>query len=218
MKFRTITGLLSLLIVGSCSQQTSKSEPQTKKILSQNIKTKGGLLIEKGGNRGTEYIDSLGNDYSFRYVPIFITNDSTIRISVQLAFEKEYDYSVDYGDGKFKVIPLPKEWGHNGTTDSMFDKMFEELPTYMNNPVIDQTIEPGEKITLGIGTLMIKPREVSININAPFAHTEEGFLSNCEWQMNEDPLSNPEIALGLELVINETCTIIPCGQISYPEH
>jgi hypothetical protein len=101
--------------------------------------SKSGLLFDKGAKRGSRYIDSLGTDYSLRYVPIFITNDRTIPIHLQLAFSKEYDYSVAYGDGKFKVIPLPKEWAMDG-------------------------------------------------------------------------------ALGLKLVINEICTIIPCGRISYPEH
>ena len=180
--------------------------------------SKSGLLFEKGPNRGSGYIDSLGTDYSLRYIPIFITNDSTIPIHVQLAFSKEYDYSVAYGDVKFKVIPLPKEWARNGTTDSMFDSMFDKLPNYIDKPLINETIKPGEKIGLGIGTLVIRPREISINLNAPFAHTEEGIFQTCDWKMNEDPTSNPEIALGLKLVINEICTIIPCGHISYPEH
>ena len=106
----------------------------------------------------------------------------------------------------------------DGSTDSMFDSMFGKLPNYIDKPLINETIKPGEKIGLAIGTLVIRPRDISININAPFAHTEEGIFPICNWQMNKDPSSNREVALGLKLVIDEICTIIPCGQISYPEH
>ena len=214
MKFRIIFGILVVLIVCSCTRRTTKGVLQIEKEPYQHIGAKSGLLFDKGGKRGSGYIDSLGTDYSLRYIPIFITNDSTIPIHIQIAFLKEYDYSVAYGNVKFKVIPLPKEWAQDGITDNMYDK----LPNYIDKPLINETIKPGENVTIGIGTLVIKPRDISININAPFAHTEKGVFPTCDWQMNVDPSSNPKIALGLKLVINEICTIIPCGHISYPNN
>ena len=212
MKFSIIFGLLVVFFVCSCAQQTSKGVMKMETEPDQHLGTNGGLLFEKGGKRGSGYIDSLGTDYSLRYIPIFITNDSTIPIHIQIAFLKEYDYSVAYGNVKFKVIPLPKEWAQDGITDNMYDK----LPSYIDKPIINEIIKPGEKVTIGIGTLVIKPRDISININAPFAHTEAGIFPACDWKMNVDPSSGPKIALGLKLVINEICTIIPCGHISYP--
>ncbi len=190
------------------AQEKSKSTEQT---------SKSGLRFDKGDNRGSGYIDLMGTDYSLRYSPILITNDSTIPIHIQIAFSKEYNYSVIQGDVKFKVIPMPKEWAQNGTTDIMFDNMFDELPDYIDKPLMNDTIKPGEKIGLAIGTLVVRPRDISISINAPFVHTEGEIFPTCDWRINESLSSNIEIPLGLKLVINEICTIIPCGHISYPE-
>lgn len=217
MKFSTIVRLLIVLILFSGSQRPSKSVAQNEEP-NQHLGSKSGLLFERGMNRGSGYIDSLGTDYSLRYAPIFITNDSTIPIRVELAFLKEYNYSVANGDVKFKIIALPKEWAENGATDSMLDSMYKKLPNYIDKPFLHETIKPGEKIGLAIGTLVIRPREISINLNVPFAHTEDGIFTTCDWQMDKDPTSNAKIALGLKLVINEICSVIPCGQISYPDH
>ena len=219
MKLRTIVGLLIVLMGCSCFQRTTKGELQIEKGSIQHLGSKSGLLIDHGVYRGSGYTDLLGTNYNLRVNPITITNDSTIPIHVQITFSKEYDYPIAYGDEKFKVIPLPKEWAQNRTTDSMFDSMFEKLPNYIDKPVLNETVEPGEKINLAIGTLYPIPGDNwSVVPNELFAHSDGGIFPTCDWLMKEDPSSNPEIALGLKLVFTQSCIIIPCGQISYPEH
>ena len=96
--------------------------------------------------------------------------------------------------------------------------MYEKLPNYVDKPLLNETVEPGEKISLAIGTLYpITGDNWSVDLNELFAHSDGGFFPACDWLMKEDPPSNPEIALGLKLVFTQSCIIIPCGQISYPE-
>ena len=99
MIFRTIFGLLIVLIVCSCFQQTSID----------GLPIESRLRIENGINRGVSYTDSLGTRYNLRYIPITITNDSTFPIHIQIAFSNEYDYPTAYGDEKFKVFSFPKK-------------------------------------------------------------------------------------------------------------
>lgn len=200
--------LLSLLgPFTQCAQEKSTRTEQTSNV---------GLLIDNGINRGINYTDSLGTNYNLRYIPITITNDSTIPIHFQLVFSKDYDYPIAFGDQKFKVIPLPKEWGLNGV--EITDSMFNELKNYIAKPLLNKTLEPGEKRVIAIGTLYPRPPKFrGILPNALFAHTDKGIFPTCDWLMNEDPSSNPQIALGLKLNFGESCMVIPCGQISYPE-
>lgn len=214
LKSKTIMCLLIVLLVCSCKQQPSKGKIQHDN--KQNLLSKSGLLFERGLNRGSGYTDSFGIDYSLRYAPITITNDSTIPIHIEIAFSTEYDYPTVYGDKKFKIIPLPKEWAQNGTTDRKFDSMFAKLPNYIAKPLLNNTIKPGEQIAVAIGTLVPEPRNISINLNAPFANMGVGLYFNCDWQMTQEASSNQEIALGLKLDINEICIVIPCGKITYP--
>jgi len=109
MKFRTIAGLLIVLIVCSCFQQTSKGGLQIENGPKQHPGSQSGLLIENDPNRGVSYTDSLGAKYNVRYIPITITNDSIIPIHLQIAFSKEYDYPIALGAEKFKVFLIPKK-------------------------------------------------------------------------------------------------------------
>ncbi len=217
MKLRTILELLIVLFVCSCSQRTSKGEHQIKIDPNQHVGSKNGLLFEHGGYRGTEYTDSQGTNFNLRYNPILITNDSTIPIHVQIAFAKEYDYPTGYDNKQFKVFPLPIEWAQDGTTDGMFDQMWKEFENVLEKPFLNATLEPSENLVFAIGTLYPLPPEVWWVVpNELFTNSNDEMFPTCDWFMNEDPLSNSEIALGLKLHLDERCTIIPCGQISYP--
>lgn len=197
---------------------------QEKPKNTEQKKSKSGLLFEHGGYRGSGYTDSLGTNYNFRQNPITITNDTTVPIHIQIAFSKEYDYTKDYDDEQFKVFPLPKEWARERITDSMYNAMHEKLPLYINNPTLNETIEPGEKISLAIGTIYPLPAETWWVVPSElFAYSNGDPPSTCtfpnlDWLMNENLSPNSEIALGLKLHLDERCMIIPCGQISYPEH
>jgi hypothetical protein len=144
---------------------------------------------------------------------------------IQLAFSKEYDYPAAYGDQKFSVFPFPKEVNPDEVT---FDTISYELGSNelrdfldkgFDTPyILNETVEPGEKCVVAIGTLYPRPPKIcGVLPNALFVHSNRGIFPMCDWLMKEDPSSNPQIALGLKLNFKESCTIIPCGQISYPE-
>ena len=218
MKSRIILGLLGFLmalIICSCSQQPSKGKTQIDHD-KQYPKSNTGLRIDNGINRGISYTDSFGNNYNLRYIPIISTNDSTTSIHLQIAFSKEYDYPTAYGDEQFKVIPLPKEWALDGV--EITESMINVLPQYINQPFFDKTLKPGEKCIMAIGTLYPRPTKGSgILPNTLFTHNKRGDFPACDWFMKKDLPSNSQIALGLKLNFGESCMIIPCGQISYPE-
>ena len=205
MKFGTIVGLFTVLIVCSCVQQKPKS----------------GLLIDNEINRGTGYTDSLGTYYNIRYIPITITNDSTIPIHLQMTFSKEYDFPIAYGGQKFKVIPLPKEWALDGV--EITDSLIKELPKYIDKPLLNETLEPDEKYVLAIGTLYSRPANCGVVPNALFLQNKRGLYYACDSLINHDKSTNSKLALELKLdfypdgITKESCIIIPCGQISYSE-
>jgi len=218
MIFKTIVGLLIVLMGCSGNRQTSKFELQIENDPDQQMGLKSGLLFEYGGYRGTGYTDSLGNNYNLRSNPVTITNDSTISIQIELAFSKEYDYPNGYDDENFRVFPLPKEWAQNGTPDSLFDRIWLEFENHLDKPFQSETIEPGEQFVFAIGTLYpSQPEILWVVPNELFAHSAGGIFATCDWQMNEDPLLDSEMALGLKLHLNEGCIIIPCGRASYPQ-
>ncbi len=112
---------------------------------------------------------------------------------------------------------MPIEWALNGT--EITASMLDELKHYIDKPILNETLEPGEKYAIGIGTLYPRPPKLcGVLPNALFAHRERGILSTCEWLMKEDPSSNHQIVLGLKLNFGEKCTVIPCGQISYQDY
>ncbi|MDN5204228.1 hypothetical protein QQ008_22745 [Fulvivirgaceae bacterium BMA10] len=214
MMFRTIVGFLIVLVGCSGNQQTSKGELQIENGPNQHLGSKSGLLIDNGINRGTSYTDSLGTDYNLRYIPITITNDSTIPVHLQIAFSKEYDYPAAYGDEKFRVFLLPKEWAD---TITITNSMFDELKNYIDRPLLNETIEPGEKCVVAIGTLYSRPTNCGVLPNALFLQNKGDLYHECDGLINQDKSTNSQLALGLKLDLCGRCTLIPCGQISYPE-
>ncbi len=191
---------------------------------------KSGLLIDNGPPRGLDYTDTLGTNYSFRTITATITNDSTIPIHIQIALSKEYDFPAAYGDQKFKVFLLPKELTPDKETwDSMSYVLgnnywvYKELSDFfergLNPPyILNETLEPGEKCDITIGTLYPRPTKISgVLPNALFSQNNRGLYHECDSLINQDYSTNSQLSLWLKLVFKESCTIIPCGQISYPE-
>ncbi len=204
MIFRTIVGILIVLIGCSSNQQTPKS----------------GLRIDNDLVRGMTYTDSLGTNYNLRHIPITITNDSTILMHLQIAFSNDYDHphpDTD-SDDKFKVILMPKEWALDGV--AITDSMIDELKNYIiDKPSLNETLKPGEKFVLAIGILYARPvKSCGIIPNVLFAYSDCDNFKACDSLMNQDKSTNPQLALGVKLrYCGDRCILIPCGQISYPE-
>ena len=135
----------------------------------------------------------------------------------QIAFSKDYDYPIADAGERFKVIPMPKEWALDG--GEITNRMINELKDNIDSPFLNKTIAPGEKLVLAIGTVYPRtPKICCILPNALFAHNDGGILPTCDWLVKEDPSSYPQKALSFKLNFRDSCIIIPCGQISYPEH
>ena len=214
MKFKNIVGVLIVMIFGSCAQRTSKVERQNENVDTQQEKFKSGLTIKNEINRGTNYTDSLGTDYNIRNIPISITNDSTISILIQIVFSKEYDYPHPNSDEKFQLISLPKEWALDGV--GVTESMIDELPKYIEKPLLNKTIEPGEEFLLSIGSLYPRPAKISgVLPRTLFVQSDTTTFPKCEWLMEKDRPSNQQIPLGLKIITGDWCMIIPCGSIAY---
>ena len=177
---------------------------------------KSGLLIDNGINRGVGYTDSLGNAFNLRYIPIAITNDSTIPIELHLDFPRAYAYPADHGDEPFRIIPLPGAWALEGV--GVTDSMLEQLKYYIARPSFSQILAPGEKILIAIGTLYPRPPKFTgVLPRALFTAADGSMVPACEQLMDEALSDHLPIALGLKLIFGESCRIIPCGHISFPE-
>lgn len=217
MKLSTVFRLSLVLLVSSCSDKTAKVDYRTSNAPNSNLESKTGLLINNGINRGINYTDSLGAISNLRYIPITITNDTTIAIHVQVEFSNEYDYPHTESGEKFKLIPLPEEWAQNG--GEITDRMVKDLKNHIDKPILHKTLEPGDKIVLGIGTLYPRPPKFSgVLPNKLFAAKEKDVFSECNWTMNEKHVANNAIPLMLKLDFSEICLIIACGQVSYTKH
>ena len=209
MLIKSIAGLLIVLVGCSGDQQSSNGGLTTDSGLFPKA-----IRIDNGINRGIGYTDTLGADYNLRYIPITIRNDSTISIHLQIAFSMEYNFPHLDSNDKFKVIPLPKEWALDGV--GVTEGMMDELPHYIERPVFNATIKPGETCTFSIGTLYPNPPKMTgVLPRTLFTHLNSGMFPTCEWLMKKYPSSQSQMALGLKLVYGENCIIIPCGQASY---
>lgn len=177
-------------------------------------KLRSGLLIENKINRGINYTDALGVDYSLRYIPVTITNDSTLAIHLTIAFSNDYNYPHTYSEEKFRLVPLPMEWALDGV--GITESLINELPSYMDNPVMNKTIEPGEKIVFGIGSIYPRPANTTgVLPRILFTQNDTIAFPECNWLMERDQASNQQISLGLKIIFGEKCVIIPSGKISF---
>ena len=206
----------------SCKQQTTNSTQQSSKNAnSYQAKFKNGVKIENESNRGTFYADSLGAKYGITYIPVTITNDSTISIRVQFDFANEYHFPQSESDEKFRLLPLPSEWAQDQTENTK--EMLDNLPHYLDNPVFNAIIEPGEKLELGIGVHRSTPSKTSVPIpNILFTKDNMDLYQDCDDLIYQNSSINSPLSLWLKLVVDINssspwCTLISCGQISYPE-
>lgn len=200
--------LFLLTLSGAMLHCTGERPKDTEQILN------AGLQIENDTNRGVNYTDPQGIPYSIRYIPITITNDTTIALELHIAFGQEYDYPTNIGTARFHVIPLPEVWGMDGV--GITDSLFDELPRIMEKPVIAKTLRPGEKWLFAIGTVYPRPVTFSgVLPNALFTAIDKAAFSDCEWLVKEEQLAGHQIALGLKLTFGKDCRTIPGGHISY---
>lgn len=215
---RIIFGLLFSLVVCSSFMLTSNDHVLVQGSQHRLIQPPSGLLIANGVIRGSSYTDSIGETFTFRHIPITITNDTTIPINVRIEYSKEYLYPENQGPERFRVFPLPHEWARGQTPDSTLTRMHSKLSTHIEQLLITATIEPGESMGLAIGIVYPSPDELWWVVpDALFALSENGSSHSCDWLI-EDQSSVRENRLALKIRMGKGCRILPCGQFSYEDN
>lgn len=229
MLARVTLGVIIALMGCSGSQQTGKGG-QHFEAQNQNNEVKSGLQIENGPNRGLNYTDPAGTHYSYRNIPVSITNDSTVAIRLRLALSQEYDYPGAYGDQKYRVFILPKDLTADKIT---WDSLSHELG---DNPlraffdrglsppsILNEILQPGEECAITIGTLYPRPTNCGVVPNALFPLGNTDLHAGCGRLSNPDYSRDIQFAIGLKLSmchsvdIPQRCFIVNCGQFSYPD-
>ncbi|WP_445382982.1 hypothetical protein [Robiginitalea sp. IMCC43444] len=210
MKIKTIIGLSILVVFCSCKQVRHNSSENAVNSITESV-SDNGILIQNHMYRGTEYTDSLGNNYKLRYIPITITNESGVHVEASIVFDKEYQYPN--ADEKFKVIPLPTEWAVEGK--GITEMMRNELKDYINQPKMNLSLEPDETIKIGIGTLYpLPPQNGGIDVKALFLISDKTLYEQCKWLSENWQQKKPKKSLALKLDF-EGCIIIPCGEFHF---
>ena len=214
----------------SCSQQISKGEQKNETGPNQRIELKTGLKIEYGPNLGTTHVDTLGRKNFYVHSTAIITNDSTIPIHLQLALSKEYEFPAFCNDKKYKVFLLPEELTPDTATiyNGIVNGQHDFLNTPLANPVpLNKTLKPNEYCVITIGVLIVKPANCAAVPRAIFSHDNKGLYSACDSQENQATSADLQLEIGVKLEYynqrkfippGDGCTVIPFGQISYPEH
>jgi hypothetical protein len=204
-----------------CVQRTPKSKHMNEHVDDKRVKFKSGLTIENGINRGTGYTDSLGTDYNIRYIPITITNDSTISVQLQINFSKEYSNPLASSNHDFNIISMEREWAVNG--GKITDSMFIELIADIKYPLVKKILKPGEEFLLGIGTRYHRATGYVAPLpEVLFVQGDRDSFQLCDSLLFGERIES-NVALGLKLIFNrgqsnERCAIVPCGHISYFEN
>lgn len=228
MILRTILGLLIVMSGCSGNQQTSKRGELIANDPDGNLWQKTGLQIETGINRGITPNDSLGITDFLIHTTTTITNDSTIPVQLRIALSEEYEFPVICNDNTYKVFLLPELPPDAGTLwDSITSGFDDFIDACMNNPyVLNKTLEPRESCEFTIGTLYPSPTKCGVIPNAVFSLDDKELYLTCENKMNQDTSTKPQSEIGLKIgyyyrnwfgTPPDSCFIIPCGQISYPE-
>ena len=228
MKFRIIVGLLFVFIMCSCVQQTSKDAQQTENGPDSQLKSNTGLKIETGVNRGITPNDSLGITKYLIHTVTTITNDSTIPIHLQIALSKEYEFPAICNDNNFKVFLLPDLTLDKVTLwDSITNGVDDFINACLDNPyILNKTLKPGEYCQIKIGAAYPSPTNCGVFPIAVFSQDTKGLYLDCGSQIDQDVSNEPQLEIGVKLgyyygnYFNsppDSCIIIPCGQISYPD-
>lgn len=227
MNFRTLVGLLTLILACSCTQQAQKGgSQQAQKAGSQ----KSGLQIESGPNLGTNITDTFGKRHFYVHSTNIITNGSTVPSHIQFALASAYKFPTFCGDtNAYKVFVLPEELTPD--TATLYNNIVNGPHEFLNAPLknakpFKKILQPDEFCVVTIGVLIPRPFNCAAVPRAVFSHDSTALYQACERQVNLAISTKPqlEIAVKLELYNDrkfiapeDGCVVIPFGQISYPE-
>lgn len=178
-----------------------------------------GLYIDNSQRRGSQYFDTLGTEYNYRYFTSTFTNDTAVPIQLKIAFAKEFNFPCDTGNQKFKVLLFPE-----GSKDLPKD-LKSTLRIYKSTEnTFSKVINPKEKFAMTFGLLTISNhldffQSAIISKNHLFYFTGHDSLIKRTTSTN-NPL-NLSLVLDLLTWTRDALPcylVIPCGQISFPKN
>jgi hypothetical protein len=202
-------GILLLLFAVSCSEN-HQDKHQGKNYL--------GLYIDNGPRRGSQYFDALGIEYNYRYFTSTFTNDTVVPIQLKFALLKEFNFPCSSDSQKFKVLLLPSNLKNLPRDFKSVLDINKENPNTLN-----KVIKPKEKFAVTFGILTLSNHLdffQSAIISKGHAFYFNGHDSLIKQTLStKNPLS---LSLALDLLTSPkdsfACySIIPCGQISFPQ-
>ena len=229
MGIRTILGLLIVLIGCSCIQQTPKNGLQNESSPNQHLKTPTGLTIENGNNQGLRANAKLGIASAVIYTTSMLTNDGVIPIRLQMALSKENEFPAFCCDSTYTVFLFPNELTPDTATltNTIVSGESDFLKSPLDNPyTLDRILNPGEYCVITMGTSYSGSSNCEVLPRAVFSHANRELYDACNTQINQAISVDPQLEIGIKLEFynqrkfiapEDHCTIIPCGQISYPE-
>ncbi len=190
MTFKNLVGLLFLIVLFSCADSKDISNGQTNSI----EKLPRGFYIENGPRQGFMFADSIGPQYTYRYITSTIINDSTASMRLEINFSETKNTVKD--SLKSIVFLLPT---HLTPEKQQFDQyMSRELKWFLSRvtktPIsLDTILGPKQKCVMTFGIL------TDVKYAEPFGICLKGSTINA---------STTTLALCFDKYL------IPCGQIS----
>lgn len=213
----TIVGLLVVLILSSCAQQTAKENLLVQKESRTVVDKQRTIKIENGPNRGTFFTNSQGIEYSHSHKTISITNESNAPITLQIALPNEYALPAPFDREKFKIVLWPEKL--TPEKDIFIDSISAELRTFFesdfNSPHrLSKVLEPSQEYLITIGTWHIPTDSYASVVGLSFPN-EEVLLNTCIPLMNSNTPIEPSFLVRLNLTFSGVgCRYIPFGEIS----
>jgi len=194
MEHKNLIILLFLSLLFSCSETTVSSNS----VSNTNEKTPIGFHIVNGPRQGFMYADTIGPQYTYRYITSTIINNSTTQLHLEIDFTKAKNNSND--SFKSLVFLLPR---HLTPDRQQFDQaLSEELKRFLSKVRITQVsldtiLIPNQKCVMSFGIL------TDVKYAEPFGISLKAL---------EVDSSMATLGLGFD------GTLLPCGKISFIKH
>ena len=218
-----------IIILGiACGLQVQHDKPKDDYTKVAQATFKSGLSFEAGPNLGLRYNVDEGIYHSFIHTTTIIRNDSTIPIHLEIGLSEELAFPELCSDSIYQVILLPEALTPD--TATIYNGLFgiEDILSIADQgpPVLDKTLAPGEYCVVTIGVLNHATSNCGVVPRGVFAYEDQELYVNCDRLNNPNYKSHPQLDLAIKLEFynqrkflppEDHCSIIACGQISYPD-
>ncbi len=127
---------------------------------------------------------------------------------------------------KYRVFLLPEKRkpGLEGLQSFLMNE-FDDF--WQSSYVFDKTLSPGESCELTFAALYPSPTSCGVFPNVVFSQDEKELYQTCGSLMEQEASKISQLDLVLRISLHygnyfgdpaDSCIVIPCGQIFYPEH